>query len=187
MEQKIVNICIDDVLRDYSNAFLSLYEQTYPDRDKITDFNPYDINKYFFNKKEEEEFLHLENQFELLGMATECYQGCSQDYNKVKYFLNNEGYTVRLCTTEQHKAQPTTLYFLAKHVIQSDEIKFFKNNLEITENCSILLSSNPEILSVKKDGMVVVKLDMEYNKNIETDFTIREIKDLPKIIIKLLK
>ena len=88
MEQKIINICIDDVIRDYSNTFIYLYEQTYPDRDKITDLNPYDINRYFFNKKEEEEFLHLENQFELLGMATECYQGCSQDYNKVKQFLN---------------------------------------------------------------------------------------------------
>jgi 5'(3')-deoxyribonucleotidase len=59
-KNKIIGVTLDDVLRDFTDKFVEMYNETYPDQqipeDQIKSISPYKINHFFNNEQERMNF-----------------------------------------------------------------------------------------------------------------------------------
>ena len=99
----------------------------------------------------------------------------------VNYRDNNE---ITIISDEIGKSKPATLFFLSKYGCLVENIKFYsKVTLEHTfEQFDIIITSNPDILSIEKGDKKVIKYETTYNKGFNTDFTIKCLTELDKIL-----
>ena len=49
----------------------------------------------------------------------------------------------------------------------------------------VLVTANPELLLTNLDNKILIKFEQEYNKQIDSKYTIKTIKDLEDIINKI--
>jgi len=103
----------------------------------------------------------------------------------VDYRDENE---ITIISDEIGKSKPATLFFLSKYGCLIENIKFYsKVTLEHTfEYFDIIITSNPDILSLEKDNKILIKYETTYNKNLESDYTIKCITELDDILKKLI-
>lgn len=104
----------------------------------------------------------------------------------VNYRDENE---LTIISDEIGKSKPATLFFLSKYGCLLENIKFYsKVTLEHTfEQFDIIITSNPDILSLEKGDKVIIKYETTYNKTFESDYTIKCITELNDIFKKLVK
>ena len=102
----------------------------------------------------------------------------------VDYRDENE---ISIISDEIGKSKPATLFFLSKYGCLIENIKFYsKITLEHTfEQFDIIITSNPDILSLEKGDKVIIKYETTYNKTFESDYTITCITELNDILKEL--
>ena len=103
----------------------------------------------------------------------------------VDYRDDNE---ITIISDEIGKSKPSTLFFLSKYGCLVENIKFYsKITLEHTfDQFDIIITSNPDILSLEKGDKKVIKYETTYNKEFNSDFTIRCLTELDKIFKTIL-
>ena len=133
-------------------------------------------------------FLYEEFAMEIFGHAQSTEYSTFNDLQQIYLNYRDEN-ELLIVSDEIGKSKPATLFFLSKFICQVEKIKFF-SNLTINsmwDEVDILLTSNPSLLLDKPSDKIVIKYETEYNKNIESEHTIKTLKEFDDKLKQLLK
>jgi len=154
------------------------YEITYP-------IENLEIKKHFNFKDDDEmySFLYEEFPMEIFGHSQSTEYSTFNDLNDI-YINLRESHELLIVSDEISKSKPSTLFFLSKFGCLVEKIKFYSN---ITINSmwnevDVLLTSNPSLLLECPKDKIVVKFVTEYNKNIDSLYTINSIKEFEETL-----
>ena len=149
------------------------YEITYPIEDL-------EIKKHFNFRDDDEmySFLYEEFPMEIFGHSQSSEYTTFNDLNEI-YLNLRDSHELLIVSDEIGKSKPATLFFLSKFGCLVEKIKFYSN---ITMNSmwnevDVLLTSNPSLLLECPKDKIVIKFETEYNKNIDSLYTIRSVKE----------
>ena len=83
-----------------------------------------------------------------------------------------------------------TYFFLSKMATRVREIFLPADSSEIWERSDVLVTADPKLLQNKPEGKTVIKIENDYNKNLEADYTFSSLSDFlldKEIIVNLTK
>ena len=182
---KRISISVTGVLRDVLSKLISLNNK-YNECEFEGDLPDLDLVKHLNFKDEEEliNFMYVECPLQLFGYSPEIEEGLSFVYLNDFYKKYRDEYKIVLVSEEIEKSKPATLVFLAKHGCLIDNIEFYPLNKShsIWTKTDIFITSEEDILNKKPEGKTSIKFKNDYNKNIKSDFTVKSLKNLSKII-----
>jgi hypothetical protein len=149
------------------------YEITYP-------IENLEIKKHFNFRDDDEmySFLYEEFPMEIFGHSQSSEYTTFNDLNEI-YLNLRDSHELLIVSDEIGKSKPATLFFLSKFGCLVEKIKFYSN---ITMNSmwnevDVLLTSNPSLLLECPKDKIVIKFETEYNKNVDSLYTIRSVKE----------
>ena len=174
-----ISISINGVLRNLLSRIKYVYEKyTSKEIGEITDL---DLSKFLdFNSEEELlEFIYVECPMEIFGHGGDNNKNIFNIFNRYyqeNKLLNN----IRLVSDEIEKARPATMFFLAKNGVVSDELRFYNINQikGLWEDTDLFITSDPEILKNKPNRGKTIKIETEYNKDIDSDYVINSFDEV---------
>jgi hypothetical protein len=191
-----IGIEINGVLRDTLKKIQQEYEKWYienPFKEEsefeykvISDLDTLKISEHLSFKDEDElyNFLYKEHTMEIFGHSGSVEMSSMQDLNEF-YIDIRDKHDILIVSDEIGKSKPASLFFLSKFGCLVEEVKFYS---EITINSlwnsiDILLTANPNLLLSHPKDKVVIKYETTYNKDIECEYTIKNIKELKNICL----
>jgi len=193
---------INGVLRDTVGKIVQTYEKFYllktegvEDEDNFEyemnlPVTSLDLMNHFKFKDEEElySFLYEEFAMEIFGHAQSTEYSTFNDLQQI-YLKYREVYDLLIVSDEIGKSKPATLFFLSKFICQLEKIKFYSNSTinSMWDEVDILLTSNPTLLLDKPSNKIIVKYETEYNVNIDSEHSIKSIKEFDDKLKELLK
>lgn len=149
------------------------YEITYP-------IEHLEIKKHFSFKDDNEmySFLYEEFPMEIFGHAQSSEYNTFNDLNEI-YTNLRDNHEILIVSDEISKSKPATLFFLSKFGCLVEKIKFYSNITinSMWDEVDVLLTSNPSLLLDYPKDKTVIKFETEYNKNIDSLYTIKTIKE----------
>lgn len=149
------------------------YEIIYPIEDL-------EIKKHFSFRDDDEmySFLYEEFPMEIFGHAQSSEYTTFNDLNEI-YINLRDNHEVVIVSDEISKSKPSTLFFLSKFGCLVEKIKFYSNITinSMWDEVDVLLTSNPSLLLDYPKDKTVIKFETEYNKNIDSFYTIKTLKE----------
>ena len=157
------------------------YEITYPIEDL-------EIKKHFSFRDDDEmySFLYEEFPMEIFGHAQSSEYTTFNDLNEI-YINLRDNHEVVIVSDEISKSKPSTLFFLSKFGCLVEKIKFYSNITinSMWDEVDVLLTSNPSLLLDYPKDKTVIKFETEYNKNIDSFYTIKTLKEFEEKLKQL--
>lgn len=157
------------------------YEIIYPIEDL-------EIKKHFSFRDDDEmySFLYEEFPMEIFGHAQSSEYTTFNDLNEI-YINLRDNHEVVIVSDEISKSKPSTLFFLSKFGCLVEKIKFYSNITinSMWDEVDVLLTSNPSLLLDYPKDKTVIKFETEYNKNIDSLYTIKTIKEFEEKLKQL--
>lgn len=174
-----IAIDINDVLRDYTKNFSTQYrlhkDRTFDVEEIYT--NDLEIVFPFESNDEYLNFVYERYAYELFGACPVV------DKKRLPEFLNNwlletipnididEPVDVMIVSTMEYGLSlPSTMFFLAKLGAKVREFYFPADSSTIWDKCDILVTANPNLLRMKPEGKIGIKINTDYNKEINADY-----------------
>ena len=193
-----IGIEINGVLRDIVTKMEHVYQKYLIDEmDENSDFvyemdlpvTSFEFGKHFKFKDDDEfySFLYEEFVMQLFGHAPSTENSTFYDYDEI-YQKHKENHRFILFSDDIGKAKPATLFFISKFACQCDKIVFISkfNEADFKDEVDVIVTTNPNVLSSKIDK-ILVKYEMPYNKDIDSELTISNFKELDIILENLTK
>jgi hypothetical protein len=193
---------VNGVLRDTIGKITQTYEKFYllkTDGIEDDDTFEYEMNlpvvslelKDHFKFKDDNDlysFLYEEFAMEIFGHAQSSEYTTFNDLQQI-YLNYREDNDLIIVSDEIGKSKPATLFFLSKFICQLEKIKFYSNITinSMWDEIDVLLTSNPALLLNKPSDKIIVKYETEYNKEIESEHTIKTLKEFDDKLKELLK
>jgi len=175
-----IAIDLNDVIRDFSNNFLRYYIERYNHEfdldefefwtNRLGDIFPFNSEAAYHN------FLYNDFAFELFGKCGVCSRNLEAELNTwtektIKDLdLDNEIELMFVSPMEYGLSIGNTYFFLSKLGTKIREVYFPKNSVDIWEKCDVLITANPDLLECKPEGKTSVKIKMDYNKDVNSDY-----------------
>lgn len=210
-----VGIEINGVLRDTIGKVTQVYQKNYIESEEpieqsykidesgntevieITDEFKYSMNlpvnslnlEEHFRFKDKEEFysfLYEEFSMEIFGHASSTEYTSFNDLNDLYLSLRNE-INFSIVSDEISKSKPASLFFLSKFGCLIESVKFYSTHTinSMWNDVDILLTSNPALLLDYPENKIVIKFDTDYNKEINTNYSIKSLKELSGLLKQL--
>jgi hypothetical protein len=196
-----IAIEINGVLRNTIDKIEQTYQKYMIDKtDGIEDGNSfkYEINLpvtsltlqdhfKFQNDEELYSFLYEEFPMEIFGHSQSTEYSSFNDLNDL-YVNLRDNHDLMIVSDEIGKSKPASLFFLSKFGCQLEKIKFY-SNLTINSmwnEIDVLLTSNPALLLEHPDNITIIKYQTDYNKQIDTKYSINELKELEGVLKQIL-
>lgn len=192
---KKVFISVSGVLRDTIAKISSEYRKYYIETEleegseESFEYNmvlPVDtcdlMNHYMFQSEDEfKNFLFIEFAMEIFGHAAPVYSGVFRDLADL--LKDHKELEITIVSDELGKGKPATLFFLSKNSCYVNDYSFYKkqNLPEKWEECDIWITSDCEVINTKPDGKTVIKVLTDYNKELESDYTIEKLNEVKDI------
>lgn len=195
-----IAIDINDVLRDFTSQFKNYYIKGIDpsfeiEDDEITSFDFSEIFP-FKDRNAYNMFKYVDFAFELYGRAESMDKMLPYRFNdwtqKTLKDLDKEYIPDIMLVSpfETGKSIQSTYAFLSKISSSVREIYFPVDSSTIWDRCDILITANPNLIENVPEGKTVVKIEMPYNKNVETKYTFKSLMDVindeNETIIKIL-
>lgn len=145
----------------------------------------------FFKFKDEEEYLKF--MYEEFPMQIFGHAGSSENntFNLLNdfYLDYREQNDIIIISEESGKAKPATLFFLSKFGCLIEKIRFYSKSTKdsIWNDFDILLTSNPNLLLNYPTEKTIIKFETDYNKNINSEYSIKSLSELTDIFKKIEK
>jgi hypothetical protein len=143
------------------------------------------LNEHFAFQTNEEyySFMYEEYCMELFGHAPSTEMFTFNDLNEIYKNLRNENDFI-IISDEIGKSKPATLFFLSKFGCELEKIIFYSNSTKnnIWDEFDVLLTANPDLLLNHPQEKVIIKYETEYNKDINKDYTLNNIKELENYV-----
>jgi hypothetical protein len=193
-----IAIDLNDVVRDFSTNFLKYYIECYNRNFDLTDFefwsNDMSAVFNFQSKSAMYDFMYSNYAFELYGKCGTCGRNLTQELNKwaeitVKeadvpddidlMFVSSKEYGLSICNS---------YYFISKLGTKIRETYFPTDSAEIWDKCDVLITADPNLLNIKPENKIAIKITTDYNKEAPADFTYNNLVSFlstPDNLIKL--
>lgn len=179
-----IAIDLNDVIRDFSNNFLKYYCEGYDHS-----FNPDEVDFWtndmqavfpFQNDRSYNAFVYDNYAFELFGKCDTCGRKLPTELSmwmeEIKNIETDEPIEVMIVSPGEYGASVGYSYFfISKLGPKIREVYFPVAALSIWDKCDVLITANPLLIDNKPEGKKCVKIKMEYNDGIETDFEYRDL------------
>jgi hypothetical protein len=143
-----------------------------------------------FNFQDEEElysFLYEEFPMEIFGHSQSTEYSSFNDLNDI-YVNLRDNHDLIIVSDEIGKSKPASLFFLSKFGCQLEKVKFYSNLTikSMWDEIDVLLTSNPALLLEHPDDKIVIKYYTDYNKQIDTKYSITELKEFESVLNEIL-
>lgn len=194
-----IAIDLNDVVRDYSNNFLKYYIEGYNHEFDLTDFEFWsnDLSAVFpfQSEKSYHNFVYCDFPFELFGRCGTCSSKLSTELNEwtektIKDIDTEEDIDLMFVSPMEYGLSiGNTYFFISKLGTKIREVYLPKDSSTIWDKCDVLITANPNLLSIKPEGKVSIKINTEYNKESEADYNFNSLSSFlnnPENTIKLL-
>ena len=149
-----------------------------------------DLKEHFKFQNDEElySFLYEEFAMEIFGHAQSTEYSTFNDLQNL-YLTYRDDNDLVIVSDEIGKSKPETLFFLSKFICQIEKIKFYSNITikSMWDEIDVLLTSNPILLLDKPSDKIVVKYETEYNKDVDSEHTIKTLNEFDNKLKELLK
>jgi hypothetical protein len=141
----------------------------------------------FENDEELYSFLYEEFPMEIFGHSQSTEYSSFNDLNDIYVNLRDD-HDLIIVSDEMGKSKPASLFFLSKFGCQLEKVKFY-SNLTINsmwDEIDVLLTSNPALLLEHPEDKILIKYHTDYNKQIDTKYSITELKELGGVLNEIL-
>lgn len=186
-----IAIDLNDVVRDYSNNFVKYYIEGYDHKFDLSDFefwsNDLSVVFPFKSKQSYHNFIYNDYAFELFGKCGVCTRKLETELNEwcektIKDIDTEEPIDVLFVSPMEYGLSiGNTYFFLSKLGTKVREVYFPTDSQTIWDKCDILITANPNLLRTKPEGKISIKIKFDYNKDVEADYTF---KDLSSFLTK---
>mgnify|MGYP003644991766 CR=1 FL=1 len=191
-----IGISINGVIRDFIPKFEAVYDKYFPvDEDEETpkrNINNLNLLEHFVftgGTTELNHFMYVEAALEIFGHAGEVKLNAVEHLNQLHNLIEDMGHTPIIISKELNNSKPSTLFFLSKLSAKINNIVFIRDYDKKWDHVDILITANPTTLNTKPSGKISIKVIKEYNKDISSDYTIVDLKELldnKKILEKII-
>jgi hypothetical protein len=187
-----IGVELNGVLRDTLKKIQQEYEKWYidnPFRDTeeefeyeiISDLTTLDIMTHLKFKEEDElyNFLYKEHTMEIFGHAGSVEISSMMDFNEFYLDMRDE-HDISIVSDEMGKSKPASLFFISKFGCLVESVKFYSETTinSMWDSIDVLLTANPKLLLEHPENKLVIKYNTTYNKDIKTEHSISNIKEL---------
>jgi hypothetical protein len=125
-------------------------------------------------------FMYEEYALQIFAQADE-YENAMEFASKIQAIgLENKSFNVVLLSTCKKKAIPATYSFLALKGCKIKGVLFVEEDYEKWKHCDILIDVMPESFQTKPEGKISIKINQDFNKWDEADYSLDHIKDVYK-------
>jgi len=179
-----IGITIDGVIRDFITKFELVYDKYFPVEEEDIPkryIDSLDLLEYFTfsgGTSELNKFMYVDAALEIFGHANEKKLNSVEHLNQLHNLLEDMGHTPIVISKELNNSKPATLFFLSKLSAKINNIIFIREYDKKWDHVDILITANPITLKTKPVGKVSIKVINKYNKNINADYTIVDLKEL---------
>lgn len=153
----------------------------------INDVDSLCLTNHFKFKSEEElhSFMYEDFSMQIFGHASSSETFTFNDLNEF-YYKYRDSNEILIVSDEIGKSKPASLFFLSKFGCLIEKIKFYSNQTinSMWDEVDILLTANPDYITNKPNGKVVIKFNTNYNKNVQSEYEISSLKELDDVIQK---
>lgn len=129
-----------------------------------------------------DEFLYERCTLEIFGYAPEL-NGSMNIINNI--ILDNPDVDIIIMSREIGLSIPSTYFFLSKTSCMCQNIQFVKDNRNHWDYVDIMVTDDPSVLNTKPTNKKSIKVSKPYNSEIETDYTVNTIHELPELLSSL--
>jgi hypothetical protein len=128
-------------------------------------------------------FLYEEFPMEIFGHAQSTEYSSFNELNDI-YLNLRDSHDLIIVSDEIGKSKPASLFFLSKFGCLIEKVKFYSNSTinSMWDEIDILLTSNPTLLLEHPDDKIVIKYETEYNKHVDSKYSITSINHLEFIL-----
>jgi hypothetical protein len=171
---------------DYVEMSFNEVEFVYEIKSPVTSLNLMD-HFSFKDKDELYNFLYEEFPMQIFGHAPSTELTSFNDLNDVYYKLRDD-HDLMIVSDEIGRSKPASLFFLSKFGCLIEKVKFYSNTTinSMWNEVDILLTSNPDLLLNNPDNKIIIKYETEYNKQINSEYSITKIKELEDVLNTIL-
>jgi len=152
----------------------------------VTNFD--ELGKHFKFKHEDDlfDFFYVDFPMQIFGHSSSINPSTFNHLNEL-YEELRDNHEVLIVSDEITKSKPSTLFFLSKYGCLIEKIKFYSNiTLEsMWDEVDILVTSNPNHIMFPPKNKIVIKCETTYNKNIESEYTIKNIGEFKELYEQL--
>jgi hypothetical protein len=141
----------------------------------------------FQNDEELYSFLYEEFPMEIFGHSQSTEYSSFNDLNDI-YVNLRDNHDILIVSDEIGKSKPASLFFLSKFGCQIEKVKFYSNITinSMWDEIDVLLTSNPALLLEHPDDKIVIQYQTGYNKQIDTKYSITELKEFEGVLNEIL-
>ena len=171
---------------DYIEMSFNEVDFVYEIKSPVTSLNLMD-HFSFKDKDELYNFLYEEFPMQIFGHAPSTELTSFNDLNDVYYRLRDD-HDLIIVSDEIGRSKPASLFFLSKFGCLIEKVKFYSNTTinSMWNEVDILLTSNPDLLLSYPDNKIIIKYETEYNKQINSEYSITKIKELEDVLNMIL-
>lgn len=171
---------------DYIEMSFNEVDFVYEIKSPVTSLNLMD-HFSFKDKDELYNFLYEEFPMQIFGHAPSTELTSFNDLNDVYYKLRDD-HDLIIVSDEIGRSKPASLFFLSKFGCLIEKVKFYSNTTinSMWNEVDILLTSNPDLLLSYPDNKIIIKYETEYNKQINSEYSITKIKELEDVLNTIL-
>jgi hypothetical protein len=177
-------IDLNDVIRDYSRNFVKYFKKginhAFSEDDVEFYTNEMNILLPFNSDEQYRRFVYEDYPFELYGKCPSVDKNLGRDLNEwIEFDLLDEEIEVMFVSPmECDLTIQSTYSFLAKIGSRVRETYFPIDSSTVWDKCDVLITANPRFFSNKKENKTIVKINKEYNKTCECDFSYDSLMDI---------
>lgn len=197
----VIAIDINDIIRDTSGQFLKTYQKFINPRFELDENGVHSFNQMEVYPFESEDALI---KFKYVDYPYELYARASVMENMLPYTFNtwcdktlkdldeeNVPHIILFSPFEMALSIQSTLAFLSSNVFRCREYYFPTNSMTIYDKADIVITTQPSLIEQCPENKIVIKIETDYNKDIETKYTYKSlsnvINDPKQLIINILE
>jgi len=142
-----------------------------------------------FKFKEQEDlynFFYVDFPMQIFGHSPSVSANTFNILNDLYIDLRDDN-KVTVISDEIGKSKPATLFFLSKYGCLIENISFYsKVTIEdISNEFDIIITSNPDLLSIDSDNKTIIKVKTSYNSEYQSDYEISSLSDLREVLTQI--
>ena len=176
-----IAIDLNDVLRDFTLNFAKYYQRGYNhefDYDELELWtNEPSVLFPFKSDNAFRKFAYEDYAYELYGACPTCEQQLSAYFEEwvtktVPNIEVDEPVDLMIVSPfEYGLSVSSTLFFLSKIASRVRKVFMPVNSADIWDACDVLITANPQLLNIKPEGKKSIKIQKEYNVDIDADYS----------------
>ena len=176
-----IAIDLNDVVRDFTYNFVMYYVKGYNHQFDVDEFTEWTNDMQallpFKTPRAYEKFVYEDYPFELFGKCSTCTKKLPEQLNTwteniLKDLDTDEPVEAMFVSPMEYSASiGNTYFFISKLGTKIREIYLPSDSRTIWDRCDVLITANPDLLREKPDGKTTIKINKDYNKDCDADYS----------------